>query len=229
MRRNRLSRVVSPLLLLMTIGLGVDALAAQSQQEKVVVPSAPRRGAAPNTTPQRAPSRSVTHVIPEGTILEVRLTEQLSSRRNVSDDEFEAILDRDLMVGQEVVAKKGSRVVGRLLDVKDSGRVKGVAKMSLELDEIYIEDEPYAVRTGRIDFQAEGSKKDDAKKIGIGAGIGAIIGGIFGGGKGAAIGAAAGGGATGAKVLVTKGEDIELQAEKLLSFRLERDVKIRNP
>ena len=56
--------------------------------------------------------------------------------------------------------------------------------------------------------EAEGTKKKDARDIGIGAGAGAVIGGIIGGGKGAGIGAAVGGAGGAGKVLATKGEEV---------------------
>jgi len=62
--------------------------------------------------------------------------------------------------------------------------------------------------------------------LGGATGIGALIGGIAGGGsgaaKGAAIGAAAGVGAT----LMTRGQEVELAAEQVFSFLLEKRVEI---
>ena len=110
--------------------------------------------------------------------------------------------------------------------VKDSGRIKGRAQMSLELLEVYVENEPYPVRTNPVEFEASGSKKSDAKRIGVAAGIGALIGGIFGGGGGAAVGAAIGGAGGAGAVLVTKGDHVELRSERLLSFRLETDLRV---
>jgi hypothetical protein len=59
-------------------------------------------------------------------------------------------------------------------------------------------------------MQAEGTKKQDAAKIGIGAAAGAVLGEVIGGdaAKGAVIGGAAGTGV----VLATKGKQVELAA-----------------
>ena len=48
----------------------------------------------------------------------------------------------------------------------------------------------------------------------------------MGGGKGAAVGAASGAGAGTAGVLLSRGRDVELKKERLISFRLEEDLKI---
>ena len=72
-----------------------------------------------------------------------------------------------------------------------------------------------------------------ARTAGIGAAIGAAIGAIAGGGKGAVIGGATGAGAgAGAGVeAVTKGEQVRVDSEAKLDFRLENpiDVTVQNP
>jgi hypothetical protein len=62
--------------------------------------------------------------------------------------------------------------------------------------------------------------------VGGGAVLGTLIGAIAGGGKGAAIGAAVGaaGGAT-AQVL-TRGEEIRVPAESVLTFRLDQPWRL---
>lgn len=225
MRRHKLSIFLLCLLLSSTGA----SLWAQSQNppDKVIVPSPPRRGESDATTaPKNADYRPGRYVLPAGTIMEIRLAERVSSERNGTGDQFEAVLDRDVFLGADLVAKKGSPVYGVVLDVRDAGRVKGRARLSLELTEIEVDSKPFEIASNRIDFQAEGSKKDDVKKVGLGAAIGAAIGAIAGGKKGAAVGAAIGGGAGTTTVLVTKGKHVDLPSERLLSFRLDEDVEI---
>ncbi|MBI4445998.1 MAG: hypothetical protein HY645_08805 [Acidobacteria bacterium] len=166
-------------------------------------------------------------VLPEGTVVEVRLNEALSSGVNQSGDIFQATLEHDLTVEGEVVAPQGSRVVGRLTRVEESGRVEGRAYLSLTLQELKVGNRVYALQTDTLDFEAESTKGRDTKVIGGGAGLGAIIGAIAGGKKGAAIGAAIGGGAATAGVLATKGNEVTFEPEHLLHFRLERDLEMQ--
>src|SRR5262249_14302757 len=77
--------------------------------------------------------------------------------------------------------------------------------------------------------EAQPTKGEDAKKIGIGAGAGAAIGAIIGGGKGAAIGAAAGGGAGTGVVLATPGKEVTLSSGAVISVKLERDFDVKVP
>ena len=77
--------------------------------------------------------------------------------------------------------------------------------------------------TGRR--EGVGGNERTAKYVGGGAIIGSIIGAIAGGGKGAAIGAAAGAaGGAGAQV-ATRGRELHIPPESLLTFRLERPLR----
>lgn len=162
----------------------------------------------------------MTAVVPEGTVLQIRLAETLSSERNSSGERFRALLDEDLRVDGQLVAHEGTTIVGRLLDVEGSGRVRGRARMSLALIELRVGEQIYPIETNRITVEAEGTEGRDAKTIGGGAGLGAIIGAITGGRKGAAIGAVIGAGAGTGAVLVTKGREVEFEPEQKFAFRL---------
>src|SRR4029450_752778 len=72
-----------------------------------------------------------------------------------------------------------------------------------------------------------GKNKRTAEAVGGGAALGTIIGTIAGGGKGAAIGVLGGaaGGAT-AQVL-TRGRDVQVPAETVLTFMLDRPVTLQ--
>jgi len=185
--------------------------------------------AAANTVAPAAPRapepRYVT--IPDGAQISVRLQESLSSGVNRTGDRFQAILDKDIVENGLVVAPRGSAVDGKLTNVVQSGRVEGRAAMALELTNLRIGNQDYALRTSPLSFEAESTKKKDATKVGVGAGIGAVIGAIAGGGKGAAIGAAVGAGAGGATVIATRGKEIAFDAEHPFNFVLQEGVSVR--
>jgi hypothetical protein len=211
----------------------IDTTPAQgAQRDPVVVPSTPRPGqqAADSTvyTPP-PPPRPTTATVEEGTVLEIRLTDSLTTASNETGDRFQGVLDRDLVAGGKVVAPRGSTVVGRLTEVVRSGKVQGRAVMSLTLNEIRTAQNSYSIATNTITIEASGTQERDAKTVGAGAGVGAVIGAIAGGKKGAAIGAAVGGGAGTAGVLLTRGKEVEFDPEQKFSFRLERDTEMRLP
>jgi hypothetical protein len=182
-------------------------------------PSAPIREPVQRRRPRSAKLEA-------GTLIEVYLDQALSSKTSRPGDRFEATLGDDLMVGRLLLAPKGSRVIGRVADAKAAGKVKGLARLSLTLAELEVDEQRHRLETDRILFEAHSTKKEDAKKVGIGAGAGAVIGAIAGGKKGAAIGTAVGAATGGAAVLATSGDEVELPAEQALSFELEEALDL---
>ena len=169
--------------------------------------------------------RTVT--IPAGTVLTVRLREALDSSHNAAGDVFLANLDEPLVIEGLIIADKGARVEGKVVEARKAGRVQGLAALSVALTSLETDDrQRVAINTAAVEKQGEDSKKSDAMKVGIAAGIGAAIGAIAGGGKGAAIGAGAGGAAGAGGVLVTRGKPARLPAETRLAFSLSEPVTI---
>ncbi len=62
---------------------------------------------------------------------------------------------------------------------------------------------------------------------GGGAVLGTVIGAIAGGGKGAAIGAVGGGAGGAATQVLTRGKEVNVPAETLLTFKLDQPVTLR--
>jgi hypothetical protein len=174
--------------------------------------------------PPPAPEpRSVT--IPAGTLITVRLNQPLSSERNSEGDAFSATLDQPLVVNGLVIAERGSRQMGKVSLMEQSGRVKGRAALNLELVALNTADgQNVAIATETFRHEAESTTGRDVAKAGVLTGIGAAIGAMAGGGRGAAIGAAAGGAAGAGTVLATRGRDARLPAETRISFRLKQPV-----
>lgn len=194
-------------------------------------PSTPQHAAttatpAPKPAPPEPPKAN-TVTIPSGTTLMVRLQEKLSSEKNQPGDTFQATLDQAVVIDGFIIAERGARVQGRITELDRAGKVKGRAKLVLELTQLNTSDgQRVRVQTSPFERVAQSSVKKDALKVGIGAAIGAAIGGIAGGGKGAATGAGVGGAAGAGQVLLTRGEAAELGVETRLSFRLQEAVTL---
>ena len=60
-----------------------------------------------------------------GMTIPVRVDESLSSDRNVAGDTFQASLAEPLVVDGLVIAEKGARVTGRIVDARRPGRLSG--------------------------------------------------------------------------------------------------------
>jgi hypothetical protein len=170
-----------------------------------------------------APVATVT--VPRGTNIPVRTTQPLSTKHNKTGETFAAIVDRDVTVSGRRIIPSGTRVIGRLAEVAPAGKSAG-GRMTLVLTTIELEKGPVVIQTDPIALEAKSQAKRDAGRVIGGGAIGAVIGGIAGGGSGAAIGAAVGGGAGTVAAVATKGNQIELDAEKEIVFSLAAPVSI---
>ena len=162
-----------------------------------------------------------------GTQIVVRLSESLSSNRNAAGDAFSAALDEPLVVDGFVIAERGARAEGRVVQADRSRRAEGPARLVLELTRITTSDgQNVAIRTSQVERAGQSSTGGDIAKVAVGTALGAIIGAAAGGGKGAAIGAAAGGAAGVGTAAATRGKPATLASETRLSFRIDESVMI---
>ena len=180
---------------------------------------------APSTTSNRertAPSQTLAGIPAEGARLRVRTTTTLSTKSHQAGDTFLATLEEPLVEGSRVIAPKGAQVEGRIVEADDGGRVKGVAWMAVQLVRLHtVSGHVAEIATNTLVMEANGTKAEDAAKIGVTSGIGAVVGALIGGGKGAGIGAATGAAAGTGVVLATHGDPAVIASETVLDFTLQ--------
>ncbi len=167
--------------------------------------------------------------VPSGTELVLTLDTAVSSETARPEQTVRATVAKPIVVAGTTVIPEGAPVSGPVVAVERAGRVKGRASIALRFDEVTVAKTPYKISTTRIAREAEATKGEDAKKIGIGAGVGTAIGAIAGGKKGAAIGAAVGGGAGTGAVLATRGDEVAIAAGATLKTTIQDAVKITAP
>ena len=220
----------------------VEKQETASVQPPAAVPAAPappmRAEPAPNppapvrsepiSPPVSAPAPPPARVtLTAGTLIPVRIIESLSSDRNSAGDAFSATLTQALVVDGFVIAERGARVEGRVMDSQKAGRVKGVSDLAVQLTRIHTADgQSIPIETESYTKHGEQTLGRDAAKVGGGAALGAIIGAIAGGGKGAGIGAGIGGAAGAGDVVMTRGKPVNLPSETPINFRLRAPVTI---
>lgn len=163
--------------------------------------------------------------LPAGTVLRIRTNDWLSSDHNHKGDEFTATVAEPIVVDGWVVMRRGQSVVGQVTDAQKAGRVKGVSKLQLGLNQLTLVDgQLVPVETTLLNASAGTSNGRDAAAVGLTTGAGAAIGAAAAGGSGAAIGAGAGFVASIAGVLLTRGKPTIIPPEDVLTFRLENPV-----
>ena len=155
-----------------------------------------------------------------GTLLSARIGETLSSAHNQPGDTFLATLTQPLVIDGFIIAERGARLEGRVVEA-------GATHLGISVVRLATADgQNIRIRTEPFVKQAGSSAGTDAAKIGAGAAIGAVIGAVAGGGKGAAIGAGAGGVVGAGDVLLTRGQSAEIKVETRVSFRVQDSVLI---
>jgi hypothetical protein len=183
----------------------------------------PSAAAETGTQPLPAPKKVT---LEQGTQLSTRLVDAIDSEKNQTGDAFHATLNTPLTVDGAEVVPAGVDLTGHLVEVKSAGKFAGQSIVRLQLDSITSGGKTYNIQTDEYKKQGSSRGKNTAEKVGGGAALGAIIGAIAGGGKGAAIGAAAGGGIGGGVQAATKGQQIKLPSETVLTFTLQAPVTV---
>jgi len=164
--------------------------------------------------------------IPAGTHFVVRMIDSVDSERNQVGQTFHASMDEPVYLHGNQIVPRGSDVVVRLVDSKESGKIAGRSSLTLNLASVSINGRMVDINTSSVSQVSSSRGARTAKTTGGGAALGAAIGGIAGGGRGAAIGAGAGAGAGVAVQVLTNGQRVRVPSETRLSFRLESTVKI---
>jgi hypothetical protein len=173
------------------------------------------------------PPRPHVVTLAAGTSVFIRLGETLSTEHNYTGDTFRATLEQPIVMDGFVIADRGSKVLGQIVNAERAGRVRGVSDLNLNLTEINTTDgQQVRITTDAFEKHGPSSTREDTAKIAGGAALGAIIGALGGGGKGAAIGAGAGGAAGTAAVLATRGKAAIIPTETRMQFRLTNPVTI---
>ena len=179
-------------------------------------------GVAAATLPKHA--EAVT--LPEATAIHVTLDQALASDQSRPGDHFEATVSEPVLIHGKTVIPQGAYAEGMVVDARQSGRLKGRARLQLELESVSVNGQSYGVRTTSLHRAGGDHKKRNWALIGGGAGGGALIGALAGGGKGALIGGPVGAGAGTTVAFLTGKKDIHLRPETPLTFKLAEPVTI---
>jgi len=188
------------------------------------VPPAPEE-----VKPAPEPPRHVR--VPSGTLVSVRMIDSVDSSTAHVGESFKASLDQPIMLDNETIFPRGSEIYVKLARVETAGRVRGQSELELQLDRIFLGKQSYLLETSTYTTTGAAQGTKTARSAGLGAALGAAIGAISGGGKGAAIGAATGAGAGAGVEAIRKGEQVRVDSETRLDFRLESsiDVTVQSP
>src|SRR5712691_5077485 len=185
---------------------------------------------APRPRPDRTAIQTTTFQIPAGTEISVRNDETIESSKASDGQTYAAEVTEDVRdANGAVVIPRGANAQLVIKSVSSGGRIHGASDLVVDLKSVSVDGQLYAVDAS--DFRKEGSDGIGANKrtgeyVGGGAALGAVIGAIAGQGKGAALGAASGAGAGALTEILTKGGSVKIPAETLMTFKLDKSIRI---
>lgn len=180
--------------------------------------------------PAQAEIHTKTFVVPASTQVSVRTEDTIDSAKAAEGQTYAAEVTDDVLdANGDVVIPHGSDAQIVIRSASKGGRFHGTSDLVLDLQSISVEGQQYMVSTTDVQQKGKqgfGVNKRTGEFTGGGAALGAIIGAIAGGGKGAAIGAGAGAGGGALTQILTKGGSIKVPSETVLTFQLDRPVRI---
>jgi hypothetical protein len=180
--------------------------------------------------------------IPSGTKVPLALKQSLSTKNAREGDAVYAVTTFPVVINDRIVIPAGTYVQGRISSVKRGGRIKGRAEVLMHFSTLIypsgytvvlpgaVENVPGAEKTSMKD--EEGTIRQDsqtgekAKTVATAAGTGAVIGGLSNGVKGGLIGAGVGGGIGTAIGLLSRGNDVRMEAGTTLEMVIQREVPL---
>jgi hypothetical protein len=173
------------------------------------------------------PAYSQSDRLPAGTEIVVRTNEAIDAKHPSDSRIYTGSVERDVRDRDDrVVIPKGAEAELIMRDASDSDILIDLESVTVN-GRRYIVDTPSETVTGdETRREGVGANKRTGKYVGGGAVVGTILGAIIGGGKGAAIGAATGAGAGAVGQTATRGGRVRLPAESVLTFRLDRSLRI---
>jgi hypothetical protein len=193
-----------------------------------VAPQPPTRPqyvrARPSIQADDAPRNPVT--IPEGTLLQVRTSEPVSSKRAAEGTPIEFTVIRDVTFGGVLAIPRGATAHGVVTEVKQAGALKGSPVLALKLTSLDLGGQNYPLDSDQFKVKGPGKGGQTANNVIGGALLGAIIGGIADRGMGAAIGAGAGAAAGTAASAASSGPGVWIPAEALVDFHLSKPLTV---
>lgn len=193
-------------------------------------------------SPGSAPAAPAQLMIPAGTKVPLALKQALSTKNAREGDAVYAETTFPVVFNDRVVIPAGTYVQGKISHVQRAGRVKGRAEVLMHFTTLIypsgytvvlpgaVEQVPGAEKTAVKD--QEGTIRQDSQtgqKVGTvasTAGTGAVVGALSDGGKGALIGAGVGGAVGTAIAMLTRGNDVRMEAGTTLEMVIQREVPL---
>jgi hypothetical protein len=197
---------------------------------------------APAEVKSPAPPPAAELVIPAGTRVPVALKHAISTKVAREGDPVYAETTFPVVLNNRVLIPAGTYVQGKISRVRRAGRIKGRAEVLMHFTTLIYPSGYTVMLPGAVENapgvdnasvkDQEGTIRGDSQtgeKVGTvatTAGTGAVVGGLSHGGKGALIGAGVGGAVGSAIALLSRGNDVKLEAGTTVEMVIQRAIPL---
>jgi hypothetical protein len=166
--------------------------------------------------------------IPAGTLLQLRTSEPVNSKRAKDGQPVQFTVIRDVAIGNVLAIPRGATAHGVVTEIKRAGALEGSPELALTLTSLEMGGQSYPLDTSQFKVKGPGKGGRSANNMIGGTMMGTIIGCIAGRGVGCAIGAGAGLAAGTAASAATPGPGVWIPAEARVDFHLNTPLTV-NP
>ncbi|MEO5935723.1 MAG: hypothetical protein ABIP81_00770 [Terriglobales bacterium] len=168
--------------------------------------------------------------IPSGTELAIRTNESINSKvGETAGRTYDAEITREVQSADgRILIPRGSPATLMVVSSNEGGAT-GTDSVELALRSVTVNGQTYNVSTGSVEQRGKeglGGNQRTATMVGGGAALGTLIGAVTGGAKGAVIGAAVGAAAGAGAQVLTRGKEVNVPAESVLTFRLNNSINL---
>ena len=191
---------------------------------------APQFGRRTNVLAGGPATSGVYRTLPVGTEISVRNTDAIDSKTARVGQKFFASIDKDVRDNTGALAIPKGSDAELIIETATGGGMTSGSELALDIDAVTVQGTRYVVATSDYNQkgrQGLGANKRTAEMAGGGAALGALIGAIAGHGKGAAIGAVVGGAAGAGGEVLTKGKEVRVPSETVMTFKLEQNLVLQ--
>lgn len=175
--------------------------------------------------------QTVPGVVPTATEFSVRTNEPIDSTTATEGRTYSAQVARDVLDSNgAVLIPRGAEAQLVIRTASQGGAING-PQLTLDVESVTINGARYLVSTQDVQQGSDqniGKNRRTAEMVGGGAVLGTLLGAIAGGGKGAAIGMIAGAAAGGTAQVLTRGKEVKVPAETVLTFRLDQPIRLQS-
>ena len=169
----------------------------------------------------------VEYEIAADSVIGLQVETPVSTRTAEVEDSVEARVTRDVLVADEVAVPAGTRVLGSVVLVEQSGKLRDASRLGVRFHTLVMDEGPeIPIFTETIYREGSPKGRDSVAKIGGAAVGGAILGAIFGGARGAAIGGSIGAAGGTAAAINGEAEPAGLPPGTMLTVRLSRPTVV---